>query len=132
VIQEAKESEKEMEKKLEGAMEQLKVLNLDFGRECLDRKTLVRTAISKIKEKVSDTDRPEVERIMRGARVDILGKCTSPRETDKGRIHTVPVLITCGCRSMKGRVFGKESWFENVISMAEGKHGVKTAGQLWA
>ncbi len=32
VIQDAKESEKEMEKKLEGAMEQIKILNLDFGR----------------------------------------------------------------------------------------------------
>ncbi len=99
-----RKGEKEMERKLEGAMEQMKILNLDFGRECLDRKRLVKVAISKIEENVLDRDREEVERILRGARVDILGKSTSPKETDKGRIHTVPVLITCGCRSMKDRL----------------------------
>jgi hypothetical protein len=65
---------------------------------------LVKAAISKIKENVVNTDREEFERIMRGARVEILGKCTSPKETGKGRIHTVPVLITCGCRNMKDRL----------------------------
>jgi hypothetical protein len=104
VIQDAKESEKEMEKKLEGAMEQMKILNLDFGRECVDRKMLVKVAISKIKENVVGTDREELDRIMRVARVEILGKCTSPKETAKGMINTVPVLITCGCRNMKDRL----------------------------
>jgi hypothetical protein len=77
---------------------------LDFGRECEDRKMLVKVAISKIKENVLDRDREEVDRIMRGARVDILGKGTSSKETGKGKIHTVPVLITCGCRSVKDRL----------------------------
>jgi hypothetical protein len=104
VIQDAKESEKEMEKKLEGAMEQIKILNLDFGKECVDRKLLVKAAISKIKEKVVVTDREELERILRGARVEILGKCISSKETGKGRIYTVQVLITCGCRNMKDRL----------------------------
>jgi hypothetical protein len=35
-----------MEKELEGAMEQLKTLNLDFGKEYVDRKTLVKDAVS--------------------------------------------------------------------------------------
>jgi hypothetical protein len=104
VIQDTKESENEMEKKLEGAMEQMKILNLDFRRECEGRKMLVKIAISKVKDKCVGTDREEVGRIMRGARVDILGKCTSPKETGKGRIHTVPVLITYGCRNMKDRL----------------------------
>ncbi len=38
-IQDAKDSERDMEKKLEGAMEQVKILNLDFEKECADRKT---------------------------------------------------------------------------------------------
>jgi hypothetical protein len=104
VIQDAKESEKEMEKKLEGAMAQIKILNMDFGRECEDRKMLVKVAISKMKENVLDIDREEVERIMKGASGDILGKCTSSKETGNGKIHSVPVLITCGCRSMKDRL----------------------------
>jgi hypothetical protein len=35
-IQDAKDSEKDMEKRLEGAMEQVKILNLDLGKECAD------------------------------------------------------------------------------------------------
>ncbi len=36
-IQDTKDSEREMEEKLEGAMEQMKILNLDFGRQCTNR-----------------------------------------------------------------------------------------------
>jgi hypothetical protein len=50
-IQAAKESEKDMEQKLEGAMEQVKILNLDFGEECADRKTLIKEAVRRIKGK---------------------------------------------------------------------------------
>jgi DNA repair exonuclease SbcCD ATPase subunit len=103
-IQDAKESEKDMEKKLEGSMEQLKILNLDFGRECGDRKTLVTEAISKIREKVTENDKEECDRIMKGVRIDILGKSTSTKETEKGKIHTVPVLITFGCKNVKERM----------------------------
>jgi hypothetical protein len=103
-IQEAKDSEKDMEKKLEGAMEQVKILNLDFGKECADGKTLVKEAVSRIKEKVMESDKDEFEKIMKGARIDILGKSTSMKEIGKGRIHTVPVLITCGCKNAKGRL----------------------------
>jgi hypothetical protein len=49
-IQDAKDSEKDMEKKLEGAMEQVKILNVDLGKECNDRKTLIKEAVSRIKE----------------------------------------------------------------------------------
>jgi hypothetical protein len=104
IIQDTKDSEKEMERKLEGAMEQMKILNLDFEREYTDRRTLMREAISKIKEKIGGNDRDEFDRIMKGSRLDILGKCTEIKETAKGRIHTVPVLITCGCRNMKERM----------------------------
>jgi hypothetical protein len=95
-IQDAKDSEKDMEKKLEGAMEQVKILNLDFGKECVDRKTLVREAVSRIKEKVTKNDIAKFEKIMKGARIDILGKSTVVKESEKGVIHTVPILITCG------------------------------------
>jgi hypothetical protein len=103
-IQDAKDSEKDMEKKLEGAMEQVKILNLDFGKECVDRKTLVKEAVSRIKEKVTENDIVEFEKIMKGARIDILGKSTSTKDSEKGRIHTVLILITCGCKNVKGRL----------------------------
>jgi hypothetical protein len=103
-IQEAKDSEKDMERKLEGAMEQLKILNLDFGTECADRRAMIAEARSRIKGKVLESDKEEYDRIMKGTRMDILGKSTSMKETGKGRVHTVPVLITCGCRNVKERL----------------------------
>jgi hypothetical protein len=103
-IQDAKDSEKDMEKKLEGSMEQLKILNLDFGKECADRTTLVTEAISRIKEKVTGKDKEECDRIMKGVRIDTLGKSMNMKEIEKCRIHTVPVLITCGCRYVKERL----------------------------
>jgi hypothetical protein len=48
-----------MEKKLDGAMEEVKILNLDFGKECVDGKTLVKEAVSQIKEKVTESDKEE-------------------------------------------------------------------------
>jgi hypothetical protein len=103
-IQDAKDSEKDMEKKLEGAMEQVKILNVDFGKECVDRKTLVKEAVSRIRVMVTKNDKKEFDEIMKGATVDILGRSTSIKETGKGRVHTVPILITCGCKNVKGRL----------------------------
>jgi hypothetical protein len=84
----------------------VKILNLDFGKECADGKTLVREAVSRIKEKVTESDKDDFEKIMRGARIGILGKSTSMKEIGRGRIHTEPVLITCGCKNAKGRLEG--------------------------
>jgi hypothetical protein len=100
-IQDAKESERDMERLLEDAMEQVKILNLDFGKEGADRKTMVRDAVNLLWKKVTDNDREEFGKIMKGARIDILGKSTYTKEVGKGKIHTVPVLITCGCKSAK-------------------------------
>jgi hypothetical protein len=95
---------KDMEKRLEGAMEQVKILNLFFGKECADRKTLVNEAVRRIKEKATDNDKEEVEKIMKGARIDILGKSTIMKDIGKGRIHTIPILITWGCKNAKKRL----------------------------
>ncbi len=42
-----------MERKIESAMKQMKILNLDFSKDCNMRKTLVEEAIRKIQDKVS-------------------------------------------------------------------------------
>jgi hypothetical protein len=105
-VQDVKDSEKDMEKKLDGAMEQLKIINLDFGKECADRKTLVTVAFSRIKEKVTDKDKEECERILKGVRIDILGKSTTTKVIGNSKIHTVPILISCGCKNVKERLEG--------------------------
>ncbi len=59
-------------------------------------RALVKEAVSRIKEKVTESDKEEVEKIMKGARVVILVKSTITKEIRKGWIHTVTILITCG------------------------------------
>ncbi len=54
------ESRKEMEKKVQAAMEQIKILNLDFGRECNERTRLVEEVIRLLLEKVGKQDREEI------------------------------------------------------------------------
>ena len=100
-LKEVKESEREMERKVEEAMEQIKVLDLDFGVECKEKNKLVEEAVKIIKEKVNLPDRKELERLLKGTRVYALGKCTEQKQAEKGKIHTVPILLVCQCRSEK-------------------------------
>jgi hypothetical protein len=103
-VQDVKDSEKDMEKRLEGAMEQVKVLNVDLGKECTDRKTLVKDAVDRIKEMVTKRDEQEFAEIMRGATVEVLGKSTTEKRIGEEKIHTVPILISCGCKNVKVRL----------------------------
>ena len=103
-LKDVMESEREMERKIEEAMKQMKILDLDFGVDCKEKKKLVEEAVKIIKEKVSPKDREECDRILKGTRVYVLGKCTSQKQTEKGNVHTVPVLLACQCGSEKGRL----------------------------
>jgi hypothetical protein len=103
-VQDVKDSEKDMEKRLEVAMEQVKILNVDLGKECTDRKTLVKDAVDRIKEKVTKRDEQEFAEIMRGATVEVLGKSTTEKRIGDEKIHTVPILISCGCKNVKVRL----------------------------
>jgi hypothetical protein len=94
----------DMERKLEGAMEQVKILNVDLGKECTDRKTLIMEAVGKIKEMVKKSDEQDFVEIMKGATVEVLGKCTIEKRVGERKIHTVPILISCGCKNVKGRL----------------------------
>jgi hypothetical protein len=51
-----------------------------------------------------DKKNPVRVRVMRGNRVSILGNGTSIKEVEEGKIHTVPVLFVCKCRSAKERL----------------------------
>ncbi len=54
-----KESEKEMEGKVGVAMEELKILDLDFGKVIVQREEIIKSALDMIKEKVKLQDRKE-------------------------------------------------------------------------
>jgi hypothetical protein len=61
----------------------VKILNLDFGKECADRKTLVKQAFIRIKEKVTKNDKEEFEEIMKGAELISLERAQARRKLGK-------------------------------------------------
>ncbi len=67
--------------KMVAAMEQIRILDLDFSRQCNEGKELLDNAMRMIKEKVSLKDREECDCILKGTRVYILGKITSKKDT---------------------------------------------------
>jgi hypothetical protein len=93
--EEVMEAEEEMGRKVEGAMEQMKILNIDFGRACENTRELAKEAVDRIQGKVRLEDRKEWEYIMKKTKVYILGKGTKSTEREGGRIFTVPVLLCC-------------------------------------
>jgi len=78
-IAEAKDSEKEMEKKVGSAMEKIKILDLDFGKVMEGREEIIKAATELIKENVRLYERKEWDWSMRRSRVYVLGKATKEK-----------------------------------------------------
>jgi len=100
-ILKAKESEKEMEKKMGAAMEQVKILDLDFGKVMERKEVIEKAAIELIQENVKLSERQEWKWNIRRSRVYILGKATKEKEFEGRKIFTVPILIRCSCAGDK-------------------------------
>jgi hypothetical protein len=92
----AKESEKEMEGKVEVAMEELKILDLDFGKVMARREDIVKDALEMIKENMKLQDRKEWDWNVQRSRIFVLGHQTKEKEFEGRKIFTVPILIKCG------------------------------------
>jgi hypothetical protein len=100
----AKESEKEMEGKVGVAMEELKILDLDFGRVIVKREEIVKDALEMIKENVKLQDRKEWDWNVQRSRIYVLGHQTKEKEFEGRKIFTVPILIKCGSVGDKERM----------------------------
>jgi hypothetical protein len=90
----AKESEKEMEGKVGVAMEELKILDLDFGKVIVKREE--KDTLEMIKENVKLQDRKEWDWNVQRSRIYVLGHQTKEKEFEGRKIFTVPILIKCG------------------------------------
>jgi hypothetical protein len=90
-----------MERKAEAAIEQINLLNLDFGRTVVRGKLV--EVMRMIQETVGSQNREEFGRIMRGTRVLKLGNGTSIKVLEKGKIQTVAVLLACRRRRANNR-----------------------------
>jgi len=100
-ILKAQESEKEMEKKVGAAMEQVKILDLDFGKLIEKKEVIEKAAIELIQENVKLSDRQEWKWNIKRSRVYVLGKTTKKKEFEGRKIFTVPILIRCSCAGDK-------------------------------
>jgi hypothetical protein len=100
----AKESEKEMEGKVGVAMEELKILDLDFGKVIVKREEIVKGALEMIKENVKLQDRKEWDWNVQRSRIYVLGHQTKEKEFEGRKIFTVPILIKCGSVGDKERM----------------------------
>jgi hypothetical protein len=100
----AKESEKEMEGKVGGAMEELKILDLDFGKVIVRKEEVVKNALEMIKENMKLQDRKEWDWNVQRSRIFVLGQQTKEKEFEGRKIFTVPILIKCGSAGDKERM----------------------------
>jgi len=99
-----KESEKEMEGKVGVAMEELKILDLDFGKVIVQREEIIKSAMDMIKENVKLQDRKEWEWNVKRSRIYVLGQQTKEKEFEGRKIFTVPILIKCSSVGDKERM----------------------------
>jgi len=91
----AKASEKIMEEKVCAAMEEMKILDLDFGRVIEKKEEIVKEALEIIRENVKLKDRKEWEWSVRRSRIMVLGQQTKEKDFKGKKIHTVPLLFRC-------------------------------------
>lgn len=94
-------SQKEMEKKVNGSMNEFKVLDINFGREIKDKKAIADMAVEIIREDVRLADRQMYDDICKKVRVSVLGTGTKEVASGQGTVHTVPILVSCKDRADK-------------------------------
>jgi len=94
-----KDSIKQMETKVEEAMNCVKAMTIDVGRETDDKREIVRKSLDTVRGYVADRDRNWFDIVIRRTRVVILGKGT--RRWDRGGTteYTVPTLFQCRDRA---------------------------------
>jgi hypothetical protein len=91
---EVKTSKKEMEEKIKIAVTQVKVSDVDLGREITDRKELAAAAKEAMAAKIRSDMRKEYDDRIKGATVKILSSRTFKSTSEGREVWTAPILIT--------------------------------------
>ena len=89
-----KESCKDMEVQVREAATKVKVMDLDFGACLTDRKQLMDTARTKLKEKVRSDLRDRYDTLMARASLAVISRATTKRAYPEGEKWTAPILLT--------------------------------------
>jgi hypothetical protein len=91
---EVKTSKKEMEEKIKLAVTQVKIVDLDLGKEFTDRKDLHAAAKETLSAKVRSDLRKSFDEKIRNATLKVLASKTFKDESEGKTTWTVPVLLT--------------------------------------
>jgi hypothetical protein len=90
-----KESKRDMEEKFRQSGKQIKLMDVNIGKETTNKREIVKRIIELVKKDAKLADRRRLEMLLRKTRIIVLGKGTT-RRTDRDKIiHTVPILFEC-------------------------------------
>jgi len=90
-----RDSIKDTEQKVREAQRGLKVMDIDIGKDTMDKREIVRITMEAIRCQVRENDVRYCNVVLRRTRIVILGKGTSRRERDGNTTFTVPTLFQC-------------------------------------
>ncbi len=90
-----RDSVREMEGKVEDAMNCVKVMNIDIGRQTEDKKEIIRKALDVVRSYVQDEDLRWYDTVIRRTRLIVLGKSTKRWDRDGISEYSVPILFEC-------------------------------------
>ena len=92
--QQVKDSVKEMETQLREVVTKVKVMDLDFGACLTDRKQLIETGKTILREKVRSDLRARFDTLMTQGSLAVIARATAKRAYPEGDRWTAPVLLT--------------------------------------
>jgi hypothetical protein len=97
-----RDSVRVMERKLEMANRQMKVMDIDYGKVITERREIVDRTLEYMRDAVNLRERKRFDILIKRTRIVVLGKETKAITVDGSRIYTVPILLEF--RNMEDKV----------------------------
>jgi hypothetical protein len=97
-----RDSVRVMEKKLEMANRQMKVMDIDYGKVITERREIVDKTLEYMRDAVNLRERKRFDILIKRTRIVVLGKETKAITVDGSKIYTVPILLEF--RNMEDKV----------------------------
>jgi hypothetical protein len=97
-----RDSVRVMERKLEMANRQMKVMDIDYGKVITERREIVDKTLEYMRDAVNLRERKRFDILIKRTRIVVLGKETKAITVEGSRIYTVPILLEF--RNMEDKV----------------------------
>jgi hypothetical protein len=101
---EVRASRRDMEDKVKVASTQFKVMDLNIGKDFVDRKAMTEAAKAAIQAKVRSDLRKDYDEKIKAATFRVLARDTHKRNVDGQEVWTAPVLVTIEDRDSRWKV----------------------------